>query len=191
MQAMNIGIKDHKRVVDKALDIVGLGDVGKKKVRAFSLGMKQRLGIAQAFLGNPDILILDEPINGLDPEGIRQVRQTLVQLNAEYHTTILLSSHILGELSKISTHYGIIRNGRMVKEISAAELTAECRDYMRVKTACPDRVLPYLREHIEMNGGEIVGGELRLYHAKDGVADLCILWLAAGHPKANIQMDAK
>ena len=170
MQAMNIGIENPKETVDEALEIVGLGDTGKKKVREFSLGMKQRLGIAAAFLGNPNILVLDEPINGLDPEGIREIRQTLLRLNQEYHLTILISSHILGELSKIATHYGIIKNGSMAKEISAVDLSRECRDYMRIKVPNPEKVLPYLKQHIQMDSSEIIDGEIHLLNAKDGAA---------------------
>ena len=170
MQAMNIGVPDPAKTVRDALETVGLGDTGKKKVKEFSLGMKQRLGIASALIGKPNILVLDEPINGLDPEGIREIRQTLLRLNQEYHVTILISSHILGELSKIATHYGIIKGGRMVKEISAEALSRECRDYMRVKVPHPERVLAYLREHIEMDSSEIVDGEIHLFNAKDGAA---------------------
>ncbi len=170
LQAMNIGVENPKKTVDEALEAVGLGDTGKKKVREFSLGMKQRLGIAAAFLGNPNILVLDEPINGLDPEGIREIRQTLLRLNQEYHLTILISSHILGELSKIATHYGIIKKGSMTKEISAEDLSRECRDYMRIKVLHPEKVLPYLKQHIQMDGSEIVDGEIHLLNAKDGAA---------------------
>lgn len=170
MQALNIGVQNPKKAVDEALEVVGLGNTGRKKVKEFSLGMKQRLGIATAFLGNPSILILDEPINGLDPEGIRDIRQTLLRLNQEYHLTILISSHILGELSKVATHYGIIRNGSMVKEVSAEQLSKECSDYMCVKTAQPERALRYLEQHIAMDGGKIVDGEIHLFHVKDGAA---------------------
>lgn len=170
MQAMNIGIENPQKTVDEALEIVGLGSTGKKKVREFSLGMKQRLGIAAAFLGNPNLLVLDEPINGLDPEGIREIRQTLLRLNQEYHLTILISSHILGELSKIATHYGIIRRGSMAKEISAEELSRECRDYMCIKVPNPEKVLSYLKQHIQMDSSEISNGEIHLLNAKDGAA---------------------
>lgn len=170
MQAMNIGVENPKKTVDEALEAVGLSSTGKKKVREFSLGMKQRLGIAAAFLGNPNILVLDEPINGLDPEGIREIRQTLLRLNEEYQLTILISSHILGELSKIATHYGIIKNGSMAKEISAEDLSRECRDYMRIKVPHPEKVLPYLKQHIQMDSSEIADGEIHLLNAKDGAA---------------------
>lgn len=168
MQAFNIGLPKPKEAVAEALKMVGLGDVGKKKVKEFSLGMKQRLGIATAFLGNPKLLVLDEPINGLDPEGIREIRQTLMHLNQEYGVTILISSHILGELSKIATHYGIIKAGHMVKEISAADLSGECRDYMRIKVERPKQALECIRQHIDMDSSEIVDGEIHLLNAKDG-----------------------
>ncbi len=170
MQALNIGVENPQKTVGEALEAVGLGDTGKKKVKEFSLGMKQRLGIASAFIGRPNILVLDEPINGLDPEGIREIRQTLMRLNQEYQVTILISSHILGELSKISTHYGIIKAGRMVKEISADALSKECRDYMRIKVSKPERVLAYLRQKIKMDNSEINDGEIHLFNAKDGAA---------------------
>lgn len=168
MQALNIGVKNPEETVKKALDTVGLGNTGKKKVREFSLGMKQRLGIAAAFLGNPRLLVLDEPINGLDPEGIREIRQTLQRLNREYGITILISSHILGELSKIATHYGIIRSGTMIKEISAEELSRECRDYMRIKVDEPQSVLEMLKEKMTIGNGEIVDGEIHLFNIKNG-----------------------
>lgn len=168
MQALNIGIDNPDQTVRKALETVGLGDTGKKKVRQFSLGMKQRLGIAAAFLGNPELLVLDEPINGLDPEGIREIRQTLQHLNQEYGITILISSHILGELSKIATHYGIIRGGTMIKEISAEELSRECRDYIRIKVDEPERMMNVLKQKMAVDNCEIVGGEIHLFNVKDG-----------------------
>ena len=96
--------------------------------------MKQRLGVAQSLLGRPRLLVLDEPINGLDADGMRIVRETLIGLNREEGVTILVSSHILGELSKIATHYGIIRNGTLIKEMREDEMSEECRDFVFVKT---------------------------------------------------------
>lgn len=109
------------------LELVGLGDVGRKKVRNFSLGMKQRLGLAIALVGDPDFLILDEPTNGLDPQGIIDIRELILRLNRERGITVLISSHILDELSRLATHYGILDRGRMVKELSARELEAACQ----------------------------------------------------------------
>ena len=118
--------------IPELLKLVGLENVGKKKVKNFSLGMKQRLGIAVALAGDPDFLVLDEPTNGLDPQGIIEIRELLLKLNREQQITVLISSHILDELSRLATHYGIIDSGRMVKELSAEELEAACRKCMRV-----------------------------------------------------------
>ena len=112
--------------VDKILQEVGLAKTGKKKAKNFSLGMRQRLGIAMALVGNPELLILDEPINGLDPQGIQEVRNTIISLNKDRGITIFISSHILDELNKVATHYGIIHNGVLIKEISSDELHKEC-----------------------------------------------------------------
>ena len=119
--------------IPEILDLVGLSDTGKKKVSSFSFGMKERLGIAMALAGHPDILILDEPINGLDPEAIVEMRELIIRLNKEMHMTIIVSSHILDELSKVATYYGFLDNGVMVKEISAEEMAKECRKAMRIK----------------------------------------------------------
>ena len=115
------------------LKLVGLANTGKKKARNFSLGMRQRLGIAVALCGDPDFLVLDEPINGLDPQGIIEMRELIWTLNREHHITVLISSHILDELEKLATHYGFIDNGRIVKEISAAEMEAACRKCINVE----------------------------------------------------------
>ncbi len=118
--------------IDELLELVGLSDAGKKKARHFSLGMKQRLGIAVALAGDPDFLVLDEPVNGLDPQGIIEIRELILRLNRERQITVLISSHILDELSRLATHYGFIDQGRMVKEMSAAELEAACRKCVRL-----------------------------------------------------------
>ena len=130
--------------IDDLLALVGLENTGKKKARNFSLGMKQRLGIAIALAGDPDFLVLDEPVNGLDPQGIIEIRELILKLNRERGITVLISSHILDELSRLATHYGFIDKGRMVKEMSAAELETACRKCMRVEvsqTAALSRVL--------------------------------------------------
>lgn len=144
MKAKCMGIADEKSV-DTVLKVTGMQDTGKKQVKHFSMGMKQRLGVALALLGNPDLLILDEPINGLDPEGIRELRQLIVKLHEE-GKTILISSHILGELSKISTNYGIIKNGELVEQLSKEELEARCRDYFQIEVQDVRRALPLLEE---------------------------------------------
>ncbi len=119
--------------ITELLALVGLSDTGKKKVKNFSLGMRQRLGIAIALAGDPDFLVLDEPANGLDPQGIVEIRELILKLNRERQITVLLSSHILDELSRLATHYGFIDKGRMVKEISAEELEDACRKCTRVE----------------------------------------------------------
>lgn len=113
--------------MDELLQLVGLADTGNKKAKHFSLGMRQRLGIAIALCGNPDFLLLDEPVNGLDPQGIVEIRELILKLNREMGITVLISSHILDELSRIATYYGFLDSGRMVKELSARELEAACR----------------------------------------------------------------
>lgn len=119
--------------IPELLDQVGLGDAGKKKAKNFSLGMRQRLGIAIALAGNPDFLVLDEPINGLDPQGIIEIRELILRLNREQQITVLISSHILDELSRLATHYGFIEKGHMVKEIPAEELEEACRRCLRLE----------------------------------------------------------
>ena len=118
--------------ISELLKLVGLENTGKKKAKNFSLGMKQRLGIAVALAGDPDFLVLDEPTNGLDPQGIIEMRELILKLNRERQITVLISSHILDELGRLATHYGIIDAGHMVKELSAEELEAACRKCMRV-----------------------------------------------------------
>lgn len=127
------------------LDYVGLGSAGKKKARNFSLGMRQRLGIAMSLVGSPDFLILDEPVNGLDPQGIVEIRELLLRLNREKGITILISSHILGELSKLATCYGFIEKGKLLKEISAADLEETCRKSVRIEVNSVEK-LPLILE---------------------------------------------
>ncbi len=121
--------------IKELLKLVGLVNTGKKKVKNFSLGMRQRLGIAVALSGDPDFLVLDEPVNGLDPQGIVEMRELILKLNREHQITVLISSHILDELSRLATHYGFIDRGRIVKEISAKELEAACRKCMHLEVS--------------------------------------------------------
>ena len=113
--------------MEDILKLVGLADTGDKRAGNFSLGMRQRLGIAIALVGSPDFLVLDEPVNGLDPQGIIEIRELILKLNRERQITFLVSSHILDELSRMATHYGFIDRGQMVKEVSAADLEKSCR----------------------------------------------------------------
>lgn len=117
------------------LKLVGLENTGKKKVKNFSLGMRQRLGIAIALAGDPDFLVLDEPVNGLDPQGIIEMRELILKLNRQQQITVLISSHILDELAKLATHYGFIEKGRIIKEMSAAQLEAACRKCIRMEVS--------------------------------------------------------
>ncbi len=133
-QCLIMGIPSYDKI-DETLALVGLANAGKKKARNFSLGMKQRLGIAVALIGNPDFLVLDEPINGLDPQGIIEIRELVLKLNREYGITFLISSHILDELSKIATNYAFIDKGQIVKEVSAEELHTACRKCLYVKVS--------------------------------------------------------
>ena len=133
-QALVLGLPNYESIPE-ILKLVGLENTGKKKARNFSLGMKQRLGIAVALIGNPDFIVLDEPINGLDPQGIVEIRELILKLNREHGITVLISSHILGELSKLATHYGFIEKGHIVKEISASDLEAACRKCVRVEVS--------------------------------------------------------
>lgn len=132
--------------IPELLKLVGLENTGKKKAKNFSLGMKQRLGIAVALAGDPDFLVLDEPTNGLDPQGIIEMRELILKLNREHQITVLISSHILDELSKLATHYGFIDNGRMLKEMSAEELEAACRKCMRMEVSDTKALVKVLDE---------------------------------------------
>lgn len=141
--------------VDGMLEFVGLAEAGRKKVKNFSMGMKQRLGIAVALLRNPDFLILDEPINGLDPEGIIEIRELLLKLNKEREISILISSHILGELSKIASDYGIIRDGVLVDEFEADELENRCRRCQKIIVDQTELAAGILEEQLHIKGYDI------------------------------------
>ncbi len=133
LQAANLSIENPEQAVAKVLKMVRMEGSASNKYKNCSLGMKQRIGIAMALLGNPVLLVLDEPINGLDADGMRIMREVLVDITKTYSCTVLVSSHILGELEKIATHYGIIRGGKMIKEMTAAELEANCPTYVALK----------------------------------------------------------
>lgn len=133
-----------KGYIEDILEIIGLSHTGKKKAKHFSLGMKQRLGIGLALVGEPDLLVLDEPINGLDPQGIAEVRDTLSILQQERNLTILISSHILEELSKLATDYGIIHNGTLLQELTREELMRRCSERIEIVLDEPRRAVPIL-----------------------------------------------
>ena len=160
-QALILGLPSYEGIPE-ILKLVGLEHTDKKKARNFSLGMKQRLGIAVALIGNPDFIVLDEPINGLDPQGIVEIRELILRLNREHGITVLISSHILGELSKLATHYGFIEKGRLLREISAEELEAQCRKCIRVtvsNTKALSRALDRMNKDYEI----LSGTEAKIY----------------------------
>ncbi|WP_034448935.1 ATP-binding cassette domain-containing protein [Butyrivibrio sp. AE2032] len=142
-QYINLGLKIDGSI-EESLNFVGLGNTGKKKAGKFSLGMRQRLGIAMAMSGNPEVLILDEPINGLDPQGIIQIRDLLIRLNREKGVTIIISSHILSELSKLATDFAFVEGGKVVKEIKAEDLEDAGGLVTEFYTGTPERLIPVL-----------------------------------------------
>ncbi len=155
----SLGILDRGRI-DSLLALAGLSDTGKKKAKHFSMGMKQRLGIAIAMLRSPDFLILDEPINGLDPAGIKEIRDLLLRLNREKQITILISSHNLGELSKIATHYGIIRNGSLIQEFHTDELEQRCRRCLKLSVDKPHMAAQVLERKLDIHSYDVPQPEL-------------------------------
>lgn len=168
-QRIQRGISDNSRI-DEVLKIVGLSDVGKKPVKHYSLGMRQRLGIAIALLSNPEIMILDEPINGLDPEGIVEIRELLLKLNREQHITIVISSHFLSELSLLCTDYIFINKGKILQTLSASELKAVCREYYHIGTDNNALAEKILSEKLGLTQYETErDGSIRLY---DGFDDM-------------------
>ena len=166
------GITD-KGIIQETLDFIGLGDTGKKKAGNFSMGMKQRLGIAIALLRSPDFVILDEPINGLDPQGIRQMRELLLKLNRERNITIIISSHILGELSKIATAYGIIRDGELVEEFAAEELARRCRRCIRLVVDDTDKAVHLLEEGLQIREFDVPENHvIRIFEQLDNSVEI-------------------
>ncbi len=158
MQAINLGLKDRNGEIERVLKIVRMEENARLPFKKCSLGMKQRIGIAMALLGDPALLILDEPINGLDTDGMRLMREILVDITQNYGCTVLISSHILGELEKIATHYGIIRQGKMIKEIAASEMDGRYENYVSLKTSNIPTALDLLRRSgyaLEMGEGEV------------------------------------
>jgi len=149
IQRVQRGIPDRK-CISKTLELVGLNNTKKKKVKNFSLGMKQRLALAVALLGEPEFLILDEPVNGLDPTGIIGLRELLKKLAKENHVTILISSHILSELNQLATCYGFLHHGKLLKQITAEQLNEECRQHIKLKTDDTKRTTTILEEKLKI-----------------------------------------
>ena len=161
MQCINLGIDNPDEEIDRVLNIVRMEENKKLKFKKCSLGMKQRIGIAMALLGDPALLILDEPINGLDTDGMRIMREILVDITQNYGCTVLISSHILGELEKIATHYGIIRQGKMIQELSAKEMEGRCRTFTTVKSPDLQRAWGLLRQ--KYDNVKVEEGTIRVY----------------------------
>ena len=184
MQALNLGIENREEEIKRVLKIVRMEDSAKIKFKSCSLGMKQRIGIAMALLGNPALLILDEPINGLDTDGMRIMREILVDITRNLGCTVLISSHILGELEKIATHYGIIRRGKMVCEISAEEMDARSRTFIALKTGDMSGAKGVLHDMFYTVKEE--DGYLKIYNTDDTAAIVELL-LKNGYTVSEIK----
>jgi len=161
VQRRVLGI-DNAACIQETLKIVDLANTGNKKVKQFSLGMKQRLGMAIALLGKPELLILDEPINGMDPVGITEIRETLLSLARDRGITIIISSHILTELHHVATHYGIIHDGKLIKQLPAKELDAECSQHTRLVTSDAEKTANILNSVGITNFETLPEGEFRI-----------------------------
>jgi len=166
------GIPD-KNAIYKTLEVVGLSDVAKKKYKSFSLGMKQRLAIALSLLTSPDLLMLDEPINGLDPAGIVEMRELIKRLNEEYRTTILISSHILSELALVANRYGIIEQGKMIVELTQEELEEKCQKSLSIQTDDAAKAAAVIETSLDTTNYKIINDkEIRLYDYLTDVAEV-------------------
>jgi ABC-2 type transport system ATP-binding protein len=184
MQTINLGIKNPEEEIERVLKIVRMQDSANIKFKSCSLGMKQRIGIAMALLGNPALLILDEPINGLDTDGMRIMREILVDITKNYGCTVLISSHILGELEKIATHYGIIRQGKMIMELSAKEMDSRAQVFTTLKTKDTDGAFKALSE--KFSDVRLDGGYIRVYDVED-TASIVDFLMKNGHTVSEIQ----
>lgn len=171
IKCIGAGIND-KGYIENILKTVGLENVGKKLIKNYSLGMKQRLGIGMALVGEPDILLLDEPINGLDPQGIAEVRETIQRLNSERNITIIISSHILEELSKIATMYGIIHNGELIRELTNDELLEECKERISVTLESPEKAVPVLDKMGFTKYRNVDSRTIEIYERLDSIPDI-------------------
>ncbi len=184
MQAINLGLSDRAAEIDRVLNIVRMGDSARIKFKSCSLGMKQRIGIAMALLGDPALLILDEPINGLDADGMKMMREILVDITQQYGCTVLISSHILGELEKIATHYGIIRQGKMIQELSAKDLEGRAKVFISLKTQNMTGAFGFLRH--KFSDVRVEEGYIRVYD-ENNTEKIVELLLKNGFPVSEIK----
>lgn len=167
--------------VTRMLELVGLQETGRKKAKNFSLGMKQRLGLAIALLGDPEFLILDEPTNGLDPTGVVEMRELLKRLNRELGITILISSHILSELHLMASHYGIIHRGRLLEQLTAQELNDKCQQYVLIQVDNPDKATAVIQNELNTADFEVLqNGSIKLYNAVDEPSKISSALFSAG-----------
>ncbi|HAG13564.1 MAG TPA: multidrug ABC transporter [Ruminococcus sp.] len=163
------GYPDEKRI-DEILDIVGLANTGKKSANKFSLGMKQRLGIGMALLPKPEIMVLDEPVNGLDPEGIVEVRQLIRRMQEEWGVTVLISSHLLPELSELCTDFSIISQGRLIENLSREELLAKCRNHISLRTDDINKTAAVLEDKLQISDYKVMHGEeIQIFEQLDDI----------------------
>ena len=184
MQCINLGIENADEEIHRVLQIVRMDDNADLKFKSCSLGMKQRIGIAMALLGDPALLILDEPINGLDTDGMRIMREILVDITKKYGCTVLISSHILGELEKIATHYGIIRQGKMIMEISAKEMDSRAQVFTTLKTKDSEGARMALSE--KYSDVRSFGEYIRVFNEDDTAAIVDYL-MKRGHVVSEIR----
>lgn len=184
MQAINLGLAEPDKEIMRVLKTVRMEDNAALKFKACSLGMKQRIGIAMALMGEPALLILDEPINGLDTDGMRLMREILLDITRSYGCTVLISSHILGELEKIATHYGVIRRGRLIAELTAKEMEQRARVFCSLKCADTRGAMGVLKEKYADVREE--DGYIRLYDVDDTEAVVSLL-MQSGYAVSEIK----
>lgn len=183
MQAINLGLRDRRAEIERVLRIVRMEDSAGMRFKNCSLGMKQRIGIAMALLGAPALLILDEPINGLDTDGMRLMRQILLDITGNYGCTVLIASHILGELEKIATHYGIIRHGHMIAELSAQTMDSRAQMLVTLRTRDTRAAASVLsRQYADVR---LQGDQIQVMDTDNTTAIVSTL-MRAGHPVSEI-----
>jgi len=176
LQGLNTGVKNPKEQAKKSLEMVDLTEAANKKSKQLSLGMRQRLGVAVAMMASPKLLILDEPINGLDPQGIIEMRGVFERLNKEMGITIFISSHILGELSRIATHYGILHEGHLIQQISAEELAENSRDYLQIRVNNSERACCLIKEKMNPTECTVHEESLHVFGVDNSRAVNELLW---------------